>query len=418
MPMYEETRQQQAESESPYAAQVDTLINRFSALVEHAQTLIFPPLREGIAAPPDMTGWSRWRRIAFLISSPLPTTWASETQGIGIVVSVFCWSIASLYWWILANALLDDIFSVPQPSVPRTETSILIEAIATALLILTFAMIPIAYWRWVEFFRDRRYPIRWRLILAGGFVTLAISFPYWGLPPEYRAKFPALLLEDHRRLIVFTGVYALLLLPLGTFLYMSAWDIGIMAGWLCTTLVRYLGSAHNPLPKMHIRKLALEPIPAGKSYGQEWRLMELRPVELEMLRRWAAANREGSDKRLLPTAVLFGVLAIFANTRTVTVTIDNIVVWVYDVFALRFTERGLTFIGKFVVFSFAFLLVMMFFSTLLSLFRNLVTQSLIIEACIVTEYAREQRQSIDSRTETATDRKGFWERLLGLLWKR
>ena len=255
--MSDETKQPQTESKSPYAVEVDALINRFSALVEYAQTLAFAPLREGIAAPPDMTGWSRWRRIAFLISSPLPTTWSSETQGNGIVVSVFCWSVASLYWYILANASLDAIFSVPQPSVPRTETSILIEAISTAIFILTFAMIPVAYWRWVEFFRDQRYPIRWRLILAVGFVTLAISFPYWGLLPEYQAKFPALLLEDHRRLIVFTTVYALLLLPLGTFLYMGAGEIGIMAGWLCTTLVCYLRSAHNPLPKMHIRKLAL-----------------------------------------------------------------------------------------------------------------------------------------------------------------
>ena len=415
--MSHETEQQEAEGQSPYDVQVDALINRFSALVEYAQTLVFPPLRKGITAPPDMTGWSRWRRIAFVISSPLSALWSSEAQGNGIVVSIFCWSVAPLYWWIGANTLLDDIFSASQPSVPRTETSILIEAISTALLILTFAMIPVAYWRWVEFFRDRRYPIRWRLVLAVGFVTLAISFPYWGLLPEYRAKFPALLLGDHRRLIVFTRVYALLLLPLGTSLYMSALDIGIMVGWLCTALVHYLLSAHDPLPKTHIRKLALEPIPPGEDNGQEWRLTELSPVELEMLRRWAAANREGSDKRLLPTAVLFGVLAIFANTRTVTAAIDNVVVWVYEVFTLRFSESNLTFMGKFIMFSFALVFVMMFFRTLLSLFSNLVTQSLIIEACIVTEYAREQLDSPVLATATATAHKGFWRRLLELFGK-
>jgi len=145
--------------------------------------------------------------------------------------------------------------------------------------------------------------------------------------------------------------------------------------------------------------------------------MELSPVELEMLRRWAVANREGSDKRLLPTAVLFGILGVFGNTRTVTAAIDNVVIWVYDVFALRFTERGLTFMGKWSMFAFPLLFVMMFFGTLLSLFRNLVTQSLIIEVCIVTEYGREQIDSPVLASATATAHKGFWRRVLELFGK-
>jgi len=259
-----------------------------------------------------------------------------------------------------------------------------------------------SYWRWIEFFRDRRYPAYWRLILTLLFAAMVISFPNWGLDAEWRNLFSSRVLQDYRGLRQFVLISVRFLIPLGTFYYMLAVDTVVFGTWLLRVIFEYLRSAHSPLPKDLIRELALEPIPSSRGERKGWRLTELAEAELESLRKWAAANREGTDKRLLPTAVLFGVLATFANTQTFNRAIDRVLVWSAEVLSTGplVSEGVLTFMGKEIVLASVLLLGMVFLYQLLLLFRNLVTQSLIIEACIVVEYACKQHQSIESRTKT------------------
>jgi len=414
------TEQHEISDQSPYAVHVDALLGCFSTLVEHAQTLAFPPLRKGVTAPPDMTGWSKIRQIAFTISSPLPTTFTAETIDRSLLV-LFVWLIISMYWGFAADIVIGHIFGVPQPISPKPEEPLWVEIVAWPLLVLTVILIPMAYWRWIEFFRDRRYPGIWRLILTIGFVGIVISSPYWLLDPEYRVQFPALLLEEQRSLILLITTYLLFVIPTGTSYYTLAIDTLVLSLRLLGVTLKYLQSAHNPLPKELIRKLALEPIPVAESKGKEWRLIELTKAELETLRRWATANREGTDKRLIPTAVLFGVLSVFANTRAFSNVADKVLAWLSDSFVTVVGAKGTPLLPatrRFLALGIVLALGMLFINALLLLFRNLVTQSLIIEACIVAEYACQECQSLDSKGRANVEHKGFWEQFLRLLGKR
>lgn len=417
--MSDATEQREIIEESPYAAHIDALLDRFSALVEHAQTIAFPPLRKGVTAPPDMTGWSKRRRIAFTISSPLPTTLTVET------VERFCWVlliwiVVSTYWWNLAGLVADLTFGAPQPTLPESEAPLWAEIIAWPLLLLIVISPFVAYLRWGEFFRDQRYPSIWRFVLAAAFIMIVVSSPYWLLVPEYRMQFPSLLLRDRVKLILFVLNYLVFVIPAGTFYYMFAIDILVLGVRLPGMILQYLWSAHNPLSRELVRKLALEPIPTSQSEGKKWRLIELTKAELELLYRWAAANREGTDKRLLPTVVLFGVLGVFADTQAFSDAIDRVLIWLSRspaIIAGKDARPLLSVMGRFLAFGIVLALGILSIYTLLLLFRNLVTQSLIVEASVVAMYACEQQNS-DSGPETAAGPKGFWERLLSLLWKR
>jgi len=151
----------------------------------------------------------------------------------------------------------------------------------------------------------------------------------------------------------------------------------------------------NPLPLEVVRKLVLEPVPASQGSAHDWRLLDLTKSELEMLRRWAQANREGTDKRLLPTAVLFAILGAFANTKTFTDLIDRLLVWlsaVADAIGRRadapLVQPG---IAEIVAFWAVMLAFFSFIEVLSKLFENLVAQSVIVEACIVAEHVCDAR---------------------------
>jgi len=393
------------------------LLDRFSALVEHAQTIAFPPLRKGVTAPPDMTDWSKLRRIAFTISSPWPTT-LTETNFADVMLVV--WVVVSLYWYVVATVFFHHIFGTLPPTAPKSEQPIWVEIIVYAILALTVALIPAAYWCWREFFRDQRYPRSWRVILTLIFVGIVVSSPYWLLAPEHQARFPDLLLGDLHLMFLFVVAYLLFVIPQGTFYYRLAMDVLVLSARLLWGVREYLRSTHSPFPKELVRKLALEPVPIDGNEGKKWRLVELTKEELKSLRRWAAANREGTDKRLLPTALLFGVLGVFADTQTFSDAIDSVLAWLYNSFitfvGVKRDISPLATMGRFMVAAFVVALGMVFIGAMLSLFRNLVTQSLIIEACIVAEYACEQSPNLKAGTDT--DHNGFWIRLLRLLWRR
>jgi hypothetical protein len=394
------------DTESLYAPHVDALMNRFSALVKHTQILVFPRILKGAAAPPDMTGWSRLRRLLFFISSPLPTiVMSGAVNSAYSALALSVWLVVSGFWYIAANVFLDRIFGTTHPSAPVPEESIWMQTVVYLIIALTLLLIPLAYWRWVEFLRDRRYSMNWRLILTVIFIIIALSFPYWGMLPEYRAQFPALLLENRIYLKMFAINYVLFLIPLGTFYYMVLLEFLVLAWQLYIMTIRYLASVHDPIPSRFIRKLALEPVPVDES-GGGWSLVDLAPVELETLRGWAEASREGTEKRLLPTVVLFGILGMFANTRVFSDVLEKILVWVTGLFSIAPGRNNapLSFLVSWLVFAFTALIVALFASGLLSLFRNLIVQALIIETCHVARYA----QAMASVTTARKQQHSWW----------
>jgi hypothetical protein len=411
--------QHEISEESPYGAHVDALLHRLSDLAHHIQKMALPPLRHGVTAPPDMTSWPTWRKFAFALSSPLLTAFTAEFPYPGMMLSI--WAFVSSAWLSSADVIIDSIFGTDTSPASQPEQALWVDFVVYAMLVWVFGLILAAYWRWLEFALDQRYPRKWRIFLTGAFVAIAISSPFWLLAPENRVQFPDLLLRDGRLMGQFIIAYLSLVIPAGTFYYMLAIDVFVLSIRLVRIALKYLRFAHAPFPKELVRRLVIEPIPASEDEGMEWWLAELKESELEVLHRWATANREGTEKRLLPTAILFGVLGVFADTDAFSLMADKLLSSLSNgllVLVGMEDTSSLSARGGLVALLVVLAVGAVFVVAMQSLFHNLLTQSLIIEACIVAEYACTQRQSPDSKAETDTNHGGFWARLLRLLWRR
>ena len=422
-----DTTPEPTKSASPhYEARVDELLDRFSALVERAQSLAFPPLRKGVTAPPDTSGWSKWRRWAFVVSSPLLTTTTPSETGLAPMCILLLLLVVSQYWLAVANVLVEHAFGASVDRASRSTPGTWDLVLFWGLLVIGGILTIASYWRWVEFLRDRRYSIRWRLILTLLFLTLVILCPYWLLKSQYTSQFPGYLLQDRAALVNVALAYFAFFIPCCTFCYMLLIDLLIFSGCLCFKLLVYALSAHDPFPNRDIRTLTLEPIEDEKT-GEQWSLIELPPQDLRCLSRWAAANREGTEKRLLPTVVLSAIVALFVGTRkseTTTRTFDTViaqaVTWLANTLAVEADKLDfLDISAQAAVLALLFILITFAMYLLLALFRNLVVQSLVVEACIVAECARTPTESTEpGQIEPRRRAGGLWAWVLRLLWRR
>jgi hypothetical protein len=305
---------------------VDVLINRFSTLVESTQKIIFPPLERGIAVPPDRSDWSKLRQIMFFISSPYPSTSSNDDTSKYKLLSLLMlliWMLASLVWFILADYFIDAAFGVKSEFSSTEPVALMTKVIGYLLLVLAFVLILPAYWSWIEFLRNQKIKVFWRVVLPIIFVGIAISFPYWGFESNYLERFPEHIIQNKSSFWLLMKAY-FFLLPLGTFWFMLLIESVVLIMSFILNSLRYLAISHDPLPKDRIKKvLANEIHEESDSKNGSWKLLDMSPDELQLIQSWAEANREGTDKRLLPTAIIFGVIGIFANTETFSKVIEG-----------------------------------------------------------------------------------------------
>jgi len=119
-----------------------------------------------------------------------------------------------------------------------------------------------------------------------------------------------------------------------------------------------------------------------------FKLSQLSKIELNTIIEWASTNREGSDKRLVPTAIFFGLLGVIASTTFFQNFTNNLIELVAEVLVPQKFE-GLSFgyqFGRYGLVVFLGLWLYGFLSSIVSLARNLVVQSTVIEACILARY--------------------------------
>lgn len=375
---------------------IDALLARYASLVEHVETLAFPLQRSGAAAPPDTSGWSGRRRLLYRLTSPLLTTFSAGSfeelvaflYQFGLVGII--WIYGLLTWAASAVVLLDhSLGNTLSPANAPVEVAVW----GVVLLAGGNALFPLAYLRWIAFWRDARYSRRARRILTLLFLICVAITATW-LIVEHSAQFVSQVVADGTNLALFVAAFVCFIIPVLTFFYMLLVDTLALGMWLVSISLRYFWSLHNPLPRRFIRELATQPITWTSEEDGTWRMADLSPVELRYLRKWAEANRDATDKRLLPTALVLAALGLFVSIPPVSGTVGRGLTRLFHAMtdAARTTEL-FTAIGAGIIFWFGVVLVLAFFYVLVLLFRNLATQSLIIEACLVCEYAGESRRS-------------------------
>lgn len=369
------------------------LIERYGALVEHARELAFPRVSTSRLAPQDTSSWPRLCRWAYKVAAPFSWTAVDRPDIVSLLV-LLVWWIATWYWltfaWLGLQFAAGNVMLTQEPnlSMPIPPTKFLTSPGWIALDLLA----PTSYWNWGRFLvSDKRIGRKHRLAAVLSVSGLSIGFIVLVLFPQPDHRLVAIL--GSWRSVKFCVVVCLrFVVPMITFL--SSGCLHMVS--IIVLLFNNIGFAHMAFPKDKIEQLATGVIQAPDGIPGGCRLIDLEESDLNSLRDWASENREGSDKRLLPTVVTLAFIALFTDTEWFGGFLNGTIEFLKSALqpangVVRQLEFR-TILGQSLLIL-GLLLVLMLLS---SLFSNLVVQSLIVEACIVAQHATgtEQEQPV------------------------
>jgi hypothetical protein len=186
-------------------------------------------------------------------------------------------------------------------------------------------------------------------------------------------------------------VFIWFIIPAYTQIYATLVELIVLLVWSIWLIIDALRFFHTPMPIQTIKELARREIP-GRS--GTWRLRDLSLADITLLREWAADNRESTDKRLIPSILLISILQFVGwNTIVGLLLKVNLPGFVADILRGIFSSNYLAVLWALMLFVALVLCVQLLFIPVrgfFSLIKNLLTQSIILETCLVAEYARKQ----------------------------
>jgi hypothetical protein len=348
---------------------LDDITAKFTSLAENAEKIMFPDKRVGIFAPPNKHKWGNLRNWLYTISQPF------DFMDNGRVVQrIFLF----LWWWLSSISTLILFFKL------ANTVDIGFDWIRIALICI---FVFVCYWSWVEYFRSHRYSIRSKVFWA------LLFFLYFILFTSLNIKNSTPILKDPTRFWLF---YFFLVIPTFTLYYMTVFNLVFIIGWFIKTVFLYIWSYHAPRPMKQIRQLITFTY-LNQDLEKPIRLLDLPINQIRALRQWADANREGTEKRTLPTFMILALLGLFANTALFSTLIKDfgnaIIQYLQFLIGVPSTIKlSLSSFALILVLPICAALIILVLRAFLSLFRNLVAQNLIIESCIVAEYAAAQQE--------------------------
>jgi hypothetical protein len=382
------------------AQKAKIIAEKFVALSEYAEKLAFPDYRRGIFESKKLDGYRPISKFIFNVSYPFSM---NETPSLVIFIG---WSI--LYFLELIAVILGIIYLYPSrlgfgQFFPPTATPVIVIIVFSVLLIGLPVSIVSYTWGW-ETIRAQKYPWWVKvLILALIFwIINSISLtPLTGEPIQHVWDWDVIKTEPIMAIIAL----GMLVIPASMYLAAIVLDSILFVLFLIRTLFGGIASVHDPRPIEMVLKLANEEIPASKSGAPSWKLSQLHRDEIITLRQWAEANREGSEKRTIPASIIAALVGVTLTSDVVRGALDTMLSgFANSVTGFMQTESTYTMpanfgVSLYIVFPIMLLLLLSFAKKLIALFRNIVAQNLIVEACILTEYAiqttsREKQNSL------------------------
>lgn len=388
--------------------ETENLITLFSGILDHATYLAFPNKHSLTVSKVDQSNWKKIRRIVYYFS--LPTF--SKLKGISSLGIFFLWLFSFSIWSRLFLELLTLLLELELPSSEPVSVSLyetfMIFVFALGYIICT----PLSYWSWVEFLRDKRFRIKWKfalILIYLGFTVAIILYIFSLMTNNERVIFLKSAIDPSNTSVVLFLLFGSLL-PLTSYLTFVGSEFLVFLIGRIEIIFRFIYSSHNPWNPEIIRRLISEPILIEQ--GKKQTFFQLSIQELKTIRHWAEKNRESSDKRLLPIAIFFGFIGLFTDWTKFEKFLDWFGPWLID--SIWLTKTKGTFVENSISMTVALLILLIigFFILMISdLIKNIVSQSLIIEACIIMEH------SLNSQVKEIKRPISFYKRLLIKIFK-
>ena len=194
-----------------------------------------------------------------------------------------------------------------------------------------------------------------------------------------------------------TILFALLVLLIPAISYFIAvlFDFLLSILLVTRTVFGSVRSIHESRPVETILKLSTEYIPSMQTGLASWKLIDLPKSEISVLRQWAESNRDGSEKRTVPAFLIATFIGVMLTSEFIRHAVDGFLIWLLTgtwQFFTQTSSQNPFGLNISIIFMTTILLAFITFvaKSLMALFRNIVAQNLIIEACIVAEYVTEE----------------------------
>ncbi len=372
-----------------YLAQVEKITQLFSSLEERARNILFPIERKGIFVRPNIDDWNKFLKFAYRLTHPYSTEFGPN------LLEVIALPVMLFLAWVTFAVAFGMVYAVTNS--PGNSTS---EAVASENFLfflcggigIFFSII--SYYWWFEGLTTKRYTGRaklWVFLIFCGLVLLTSSL------------FKSLGAQK-----IFTdtiAIYVLLVIPSLTYFYAIGLDGFVESLYAITTMIRSIDSLHTPVQIGNIRILLTDKLSSpAMQENHAWKLADLPPAEIEILREWSQANRDASVNRIIPTTVVVTILTLIGMSKIVSNWVDNSVQYTLAVFSKFFTNPFSDAFLPAIGISLILLFVLWFLKTLARLFINIAVQNLIIETCIVAKHSRQvELESIKEPKITIAD---------------
>lgn len=399
------------DSEIDYLEQIS---DYFSTLSEQAERLAFPDLRTGIFELKDVTKWKVIPKYIYNASHPLVS---KELTNIFFLIFWLVIYLVAYLSLVIGLAVLFPVVQKSPPLIPPTDVSGWVISVVGLIIGLLVSMV--AYFWWFDTFSNNKNPWLLKIVLLG----VSILFVYL-LIRELMTQFQAVALWNSSG-DTFSILLSILLLLFPGISYFIAVIFDIILNILLAIKTVFGGvkAVLQPRPIQIIKQLATEGIQSNQPGNVPWKLSDLHKTEVSVLRQWAEANREGSEKRTIPVFLIAALIGVFFSSDFLRNIIDTLLFTLYTNLKTYLHAKSIftlpmeVSISALVIIPFFLAMIIIVMNHLIELFRNIVAQNLIVEACIISEYALEKQEQINSQRnrEVQNNNDNWFRRILNYL---
>jgi hypothetical protein len=367
-----------------YLERVQRIERHYCQLNRTANKILYPPERNPLQRSHSKKISSPVLEWLYWPASPYPSGFNLDQWKI--------WSMTCIVWLAVAFGCLEVLGALQNGSGPSLLIGLTAgHPVGQGFLPVAALFSVLSLVQWVGFCFDSDVPI-WLRLLWVVLVLPRFFLAAWSFGQSHGGSSWA----------SFAGLYWIYVFPLGTFLGFWALEI---TGWLIQlagTLFGQVFSSHVAYFGPAILQLAQASI--GDEVEGWWRLADLCKEDLDTLSAWASANREATDRRLVPTAVVSGALSVVAGSSALSGLLEK---WILQIgfwpfIQLPHPESVRIDLGQFLWMPITLFLTL-FVVHLGKLFLNLFVQNLVIETCLLVGYGQVEAVRVSDRTQSTVE---------------
>lgn len=390
-------------------------------LINQIRRRLRPPFSWQSVSGVPLTGWKtiwlRYGKITSAMISPLKVDALTDViyRIPGVFLVLWIEMVALIYGMLLAVKASGMELPTSTQSVSALE-AFLFQLFFWAIVLL---IAPAHYHHLFHFFKNPAYSYLYRGLI---FLVLLVVFVLVFLAPHLSPKISVLLFGNFLNatgnirwtdilLSVIVGLFVFI--PALSYLIFLSVDLFLWAIFLLVGAWAYFVIFHESHPVQQIQRLVFEDIPHRNNPHMKWKLVDLDESELEAIRDWAEANREGTEKRLLPTIIFFSLVQLFGWNAIANTSFGQqlIGLWNQSMALITATPLGFMSVLLSVLMGVIVGLFLVPFIAIGKLFVNILPQSLIIEACIVAKHHKRQAAEPPALESSVELPLGFWDRV-------